>query len=802
MDTFTKDLRLAFRRMRREPGFTAVAVGTLALGIGAVVGIFSLLNRVVLEPLPYGAPDRLVAVWPAKNFNKELAKEFEATASLAGVSGIAHWTFALGGEGEPEQISVGMVGADFFDILGTPPALGRAFLAEEEDPSRSEVVVLSHGLWQRRFGADPGVIGRVIPLEAHGQGTARRVIGVLPAGWRAPYQEVEAWVPLTRPPGRTVATDSSWYVNQVVARLSPGSSVETASAEVEARAGRLRSDFPGLIHADEVTQARVVPLRDQVVGATAGTLWILFGAVGLVLLIACVNVANLLLARGAKQESELALRKALGASRARVLRQGITESLALALLGGIIGVAGAGWGLAAMAGELATRLPRAADVGLDGRVIAFALAVSLVSAVLFGLLPAVRSSRREALAGLRGDGRGGTARSRHRLNRGLVATETALAVILVAGAGLMANSFWRLYTTDPGFEAEGVLEVSVAPAASRFTSAERQRSYYRQLLEAVEAVPGVAAASGIHLLPLTTNNWGFPYLAEGFEPRADEPLPSANFRVVLPDYFDVMQMRVVEGRGLSATDDESGEPVGVINRALAERHWPGEDPVGKVIRLFGSMPFTVVGVVEDIRQHALDQAPRPEMYRPHAQYPLTAMYLMVRGRSAEAVGPLADPVRRAIWSVDAGVPIPEIRPLTDVRAESVGQARLIAGLLGTLGALALLLGAVGVYGVMAYTTGTRVREFGVRLALGASPATIERSAVRWGMAPVATGLAVGAAVTLAAGRLMEGLLFGVEPGDPVTLAVVLVVLTAVAGAATWIPARRVARSDLAEVLRR
>ena len=802
MDTFTKDMRLALRRLRRDPAFTAVALLTLALGIGANVAIFSLLHGVVLRPLAYEDPDALVAVWPAQNFNKELAEHFEGAESLTGVAGMSHWTFALGGEGEPEQIPVGVVGADFFDVLGVRPALGRAFRPDEVDPSRTNVVVLSHAFWQRRFGGDPDVIGRVIPMEAHAHGTAREVIGVLPAGWRSPWQEADAWVPLFRPPGRTVATDSSWYVNRVIARMAPGVTVEAASTEVRVLAQRIRADHPGLFEEENVAQARVVPLRDQIVGATAGTLWLLFGAVGLVLLIACVNVANLLLARGARQEGETAVRKALGASRRRLIRQGITESVVLGLLGGALGVLGAAWGLSAIRGELASRIPRAGDVGLDLRVLLFTLALSLVSALLFGLLPTLRGSARAALEGLRSDARSGTPHARHRLNRGLVAAETALAVMLVAGAGLMANSFWRLYTTDPGFVAEGVLEAWVSPPESRMGGSEDRVTYYREVLEAVEAVPGVAAASGIHLLPLTQNNWGFPYLAEGFEPRADQPLPAANFRVVLPDYFELMGIRVIRGRGLTAADDAAAEPVGVINRALAELRWPGQNPIGKEIRLFGSDPFTVVGVVEDVRQHALDTDPRPEMYRPHAQYPLAAMYLMVRAESDEAVATLRDPVRGAIWSVDAAVPIPETRPLTEVRGESVAESRLLAGLLGGLGALALLLGAVGVYGVMTYTTGARIREFGVRLALGASPGAIEWSALRWGMVPVATGLVIGALATLAAGRLMAGILFGVEPTDPVTLLGVLLVLTGVAGAATWLPARRVARSDLAESLRR
>jgi predicted permease len=801
MDTFLKDIRLGVRRLRRHPGFTAVALATLTLGIGANVAIFSVLDGVVLRPLPYDDPGRLVAVWPAQNFNKALAARFDEASTLESVSGLSHWSMSLTGDGDPEQVAVGMVDVDFFDMLGVTPQLGRTFLPEEVDPARSDVVVLTHGLWQRRYGGDPDIVGKVLPLDAYGQTAGRRVVGVLPRDWRAPVQAAEAWAPLDRRAGLTVANDSSWYVNWVFARLAPGATVEAASAEVRTLAERLREETPGLLEEEAVATAGVIPLRENLVGGVGGMIWLLTGAVALVLLIACVNVANLLLARGASREGEVAVRKALGASRGRLVRENLTESLLLALLGAAGGVVLAAWLLAVLRAELASRLPRAEAVALDWRVLAFSIVLAILAGVLFGLLPAVRTAQRDLLTGIRRGARGTTGQERHRLNRSLVAAETALALVLVSAAALAATSFWRLYTIDPGFRAEGVLAVEVAPAASRYATDEAERTYLAEVLLAVGAVPGVAGVEAIHLLPLTTMNWAFPYLAEGYEARSDRPLPAANFRVVSAGYFDLMGVKLISGRYFTRADGPGAEPVGIINRRLADEHWPGEDAVGRTIDLFGNQPFRVVGVVEDVHQHALDERPRAEMYRPHAQWPVASMVLMVRGERPGSVTALSDEVRSAVWSVDDDVPIPSLRPLSEVRDDSVARTRLLAFLLGGFGVLALVLGAVGVYGVMTYVTGLRTREFGVRLALGATPRSIQRSALGWGAVPVAAGIGAGLVATLAAGRLVAGLFFGIQPHDPVTLTGVVAVLSVVAAIATWIPARRATRIDVVDVLR-
>lgn len=799
MELVLRDLRRGLRGLRRNPLFTSIGVLTLGLGIGANVAIFSVLQSVVLRPLPYPDPERLVVVWPAQNFNKALAEEAGEARLLASAAGISTWSLPMVGEGEPEELVAGVVGVRYFDVLGIAPALGRGFAAEERDPSRSDVVVLSHDFWQRRFGGDPAVIGRVLPIDGYDH-TARRVIGVTSA--RYPVQdEVDIYVPLHQRPGLTVAVDSSWYVNTVLARLAPGVSVEQASAEVAALAARAKARDPGLFQDEAVAAAGVVPLMDHMVGPVRGTLWILLGAVALVLLIACANVSNMLLARNAGRASEVAVRKSLGATRTQLVRESVTESLVLALAGAAAGLIMGVAFLELLGPEVARRLPRGAEIALDAGVLVFTLGVAVASALLFGLLPALRNAARDPLEGLQSSGRrGAVGGGTHRLNRGLVAAEIGLALVLTSGAALVAHSFWRLNQTDVGFEAEGVLAVSVAPPPMRYTG-PAATSYYEELLAALDAVPGVADVAAIHLLPLTYANWAFPYVAEDFEPVPAQPLPAANFRVVTPGYFNVMRIPLIDGRDIGPWDRDGTEPVGLVNRAFAELRWPGQDAIGKEVRIFGTMPFTVVGVVEDVRQHALDQPANPEFYRPLAQWPLTAMIAMVRAERPDRAVALAGVLREAVWSVDPDVPIREIRPMTAVRDDSVARSRLVAYLLGGFGVLALLLGALGVYGVMAYIAGTRRLEYGIRAALGAAPAAVQTAALRWGVVPIAAGIVAGVLVTLALGRVVRGFLFEVEPHDPATLALVTLVLAAVAGLATWIPARAASRVDPSEVLK-
>jgi putative ABC transport system permease protein len=803
MATVLHELRLAVRRLRSDPGFTVVALGTLALGIGATVAMFTVVDAVMLRPLPYPRPDRLVEVLPGENANIALDDALaRGTPALQSTSGLSIWSLTLTGEGEPAAVSTQFVDAGFFNVVGVRPLLGRPFRPEERDPDRSDVVILSYGMWQRRFGGDPAVIGKRLHLDGSGH-QYRTVVGVMPRGFTAPLvprgPQIEAWAPLSVAPGRSIATDSTWYVNSVIGRLRPGATVEGAAQQVRATMAGLHSEYPGIIDAGSVRAAGATGLLDSMVGDVRTPLWILLSAVGLVLLLACVNLANLLLARGDRHRQELAVRAALGAGRGRLIRQQLVESAALALLGGAAGFVVARVILALLRVRRISDLPRSGDLGLDVRVLAFALAVSVLCIIGFGLLPAVRGTSgdlRGALgAGARSPGRTVSGR---RLGSALVALEVALAMVLVTGAGLLLSSLRSLHAVNPGLDVRDVLAVQLEPPAEAYKG-QRAVVFYDELLQRLAAVPGVRRIGAIQLLPFTRNNWAFPYLAQGQTPKADEPLPDANFRVVTPGYFRAVGQPLLAGRDVQASDGADALAVCLINRTMAEHLWPGESALGKEIKLFGDQPLRVVGVVGDVHQQALSEAPRRELYVPLAQFPVASMVVMLR--TAVQPASIAGAVRDAIHQVGADVPISDLRPLRDVLEESLARERFFAGVLGFFGVLALALGAVGVYGVMAYQIGARRGEYGVRLALGATHGAIVRGALASGLVSLAIGVALGLAGAFAATRLLSSLLYGVGAMDPPTVAGAALVLGSIAMAAVWIPARRVARIHPAQVLR-
>lgn len=798
-----RDMRVAVRGLRRHPAFAGAAVLTLALGIGATVAMFSVVESVVLRPLPYPRSDRLVAVWPAANFNVAMVEHFRAAPSLGAVAGLSRWAFTLTGEGDPERLDGVAVDPDYFDVFDVRAAYGRTFTADERYYDRAGVVLLGWDFWQRRFGGDPGVIGRRIAIEGHRE-TSREVVGVLPPEHQPPGAPVDLWVPLSTGPGYTVAQDSSWYVNDVVARLAPGAEVQQARVEVRELARRLRAEFPGRFTDDYVQSADVAPLIDVIVGDVRGGLLVMLGAVALVLVIACANVANLLLARNAERGYQLALRSALGATRARLVRQSLAESLVLALLGGTVGLLLAWWSLTLLESGVRLALPRGVQVTPSLPILLFALVVILGSVLLFGLLPALHGARRDITGEMKAGGRRGRSDGsrQHGLRRVLVAAEVAISVVLVAGAGLLLRSFGQLYGTDPGFRADDVLVLELArPGAEWADRRGAVAAYYRQVRERLLAVPGVTSVGGIQLMPLTGGNWSFPYLAEGHEPGPDGNLESANFRVVTPGYFRTLGIPLLRGRDLEITDRAGEAEVGLVNEAMAQSLWPGEDPIGKEILLFGSQPFTVVGVVGNVRQFALDREPLPEMYRPISQFSAGSMHMMVHGGEGREVASLTPRLREIVWEVDPDVPIPFVGTLESVVADSVARARFFAAVLAGFGLLALLLGAVGVYGVTAFAVTGRLPEYGVRIALGAAPSSIVRSAAATGFPPVLAGVATGLVSALAAGRLLSSLLYGISPSDPLTFLAVTGVLGGAAAVAILVPARRAARVDPVEVLR-
>lgn len=801
MGGWTQDVRYAIRSLGKAPGFTAAALVTLALGIGANAAVFSVVDAVLLQPLPYGSPERLVRVWPEAGFNAAMAhRAGEELPALEEITGISGWELTLTGEGDPLRVEGARVMASHFDVLGVDAMLGRTFLPEEGQPGRRDVVVLSHGLWTRAFGSDPEVVGRRIRLFA-ADVEAHTVIGVMPPDYRPLDEAYEAWVPLEVDPGLAVADDNSWYVNTVIGRLAPGATAEEAEAQLFGFARRLREELPRRFQ--DVRESSVVPLHDVVVGDVRGTLWVVLGAVGLVLVVACVNVANLLLARGEARERELAVRRALGAGRGRIARQLLVESLVLAVAGGALGTLVARGLVAVLGARAPAGFPRLAEVGLDGRVLLFALGVSVFAALASGVVPALRSSRTQTSDALRSGGHDALrGADRGRLSALLVSGEIALVLILVVAAGLMVRSLQRLHAVDPGFRAEDVLTMRLAPRSGVSESGAERAELYRRILERIGALSRVESAGAIQLLPLTESNWAFFVYPEGTDVPDGTPPPTANVRFISGDYFRTLEIPLLRGRLLEQTDRGDAPAVAVVNRTFARQHWPGEDPVGKELRFFSSTApaATVVGVVGDVRQHALDREPRPEVYRPQAQYGALGMWLMVRASSGDPVD-LASAVKEAIWSVAPEVPVSDVASLEQVLGRSVASTRFVALLIGAFGALALVLGVVGVYGVTAYVVGRRTSEFGIRMALGAAPERVLGGALLRGMAPVAGGIALGVVGALVATRLLAFLLFGVEPTDPWTFGAVVLVLGTSALAATALPAWRASRVDPMAVLR-
>lgn len=796
---FARDVAAGFRGLLRSRGYAIVAVLTLALGIGASVGMFTVLNAVLLRPLPFPSADRLVRVWPAENFNISLAREVgSALPSIERFTGISHWGLTLTGEGEPAVLHAAAVDAGYFEVFGVEPLLGRAFTKEETDPARSGVVLLGHLFWQNRFGGDATIVGRRVRLSGYDHET-RVVIGVMPPGHQTLRQEADVWIPLHLEPGRSIVSDSSWYVNELVARLGPGGTVREADAQLRTVVGRLRTDFPGRIDEEIARSASVISLRDAEVGDVRRALWTLLAAVGLVLLIACANLANLALARATGRRQEMAVRSALGAGRWRLVRQQLAEGTVIAAIGAAAGMVVARGMLAAARVSEASGLPRAAHLSVDWRVLVFTFATATAALMLFGLLPALRATG----SVLRGDLQSWTRtvsrdRGTHRLNRLLVTAEIALATVLTTGAALVLSSFVAVRSVDPGMDATDVLTVEVMPPQDRYTS-ERAIQYYAALRERLSGLPGVETVGGIHLLPFTYANWGFPYLAEGHAPPADDPLPSANFRILTGDYLGAVDQPLLEGRAFDEQDRAGSPAVMLINRTMANLLWPGESAVGREIAIFGNIATRVVGVVGDVHQHALDREPMPEMYVPFPQWAQgVQMVFMLEGRRSAT---FAADVQRVIGEVDPNVPITSLQPLANVLGDSLAGRRFLMVVMTAFGLLALLLGAVGVYGVMSNLVGVRLPDFGLQLALGARPADVVRSALSSGLLPAVAGLFVGIVAAGLLSGVLRGMLFGIEPLDAPTYLVVATVLLTVATLASWLPARRAAKSDPLEVLR-
>jgi putative ABC transport system permease protein len=799
MDHFRHDLRYAFRQLTRRPGFTAVALITLALGIGANTAIFSVVNTVLLRPLPYGDAAQVVSVWNTlSNSAKvalsepELADYREAVSSLEQLAVWRATESNLTGDGEPERVSTGRVTANLFTTLGSAPMLGRVFGADEDVPG-NDVAMLSHALWQRRFSGDPNVIGRRIEVD----GRNRTVVGVMPPAFKLPTdfdseRPSELWTPLaldaSAPAGRGL------HYLSAVGKLRPGATVEQVNAELQLVTSRWVAD--GTV-TDETFSAYAVPVREEITGEMKPTLLILFAAVGLVLLIACANVANLLLARMDERQRELGLRTALGAARGRLVGQLLTESLVLAVAGGALGLLFAQVGLEAIAALAPANVPGLDGVTIDTRVLAFTAGVALLAGVFFGGLPALQVASGELAAGLRDGGRTTTAgRSRQRARRTLVVAEVALSVVLVTSAALLMRSFQEMRNVDLGFDPAGLLTLNVTLPQRDYGSAERMVDFYDRLRQQVQALPGVTSAGATALLPLgqNTGDWGIDI--DGRERTAENRF-HGYLQIITPGYMETMGMPILSGRALEDSDRADGIPVVVINEQMAARYWPGEDVLGERIRIRGQSEgpwFTVVGIARDIRHNAIVEEPRHEMYFPHAQLALalggtTAAMNVVVHTDGEPLA-MASSVRAAVRSIDSNLPVASLRTMDSVVDSALAEPRFTMALLAVFAGVALLLGAVGIYGVLAYTVSRRVHEIGVRMALGARADAIVRMIVSQGIALVGAGVVIGVLVALWATRMLASLLYGVSANDPFVFILVPFVLIITGLAAAWVPARR------------
>lgn len=793
---FLQDVRFALRSLARRPGFLVVALVTLTLGLGANVAIFSVVQSVVLRPLPYADAERLVRLQPDSLFPSSLDEALYLDENARTLDGVAAWGRALflleTGGAPPEELRGAVVAPHHFAVLGAPPALGRGFEPADGFEGAEPVVILGHGLWQRRFGGDESVVGRQVQFS----GRPRTVVGVLGPDHQRIEEDWQVWAPMTR--NVEAFGDRPLAIN---ARLADGVSLAAAQDEVRTLMTRFWSARGLEATEADVASVSLVPLRDWLLGDADLRLMLLLAAVGLVLLIACINVANLLLARGGSRRQELSVRAALGAGRERIVRLLLTESLVLGGVGGVLGLAFGALLLRLGMPYLPADLPRADAIGLDPSVFLFAFAASLLASLLFGLLPAWRSTRGARRSSLGSRDFGGSSW----VGSALVAGEVALALTVVVVAGLMTKSFLRLDSVDPGFEAEGVVAVRPSPPSERYDTDEKVIAYYELVMEQIETVPGVERVGAIPFLPMTPGGAWARYRTDATR-AATGDLPGTSQRPVTPDYFATMDIARLAGRSFTARDDADTPQVVVVNRTLAESAWPGLSPdeaVGQRLFLGGEQPtaLQVVGVVDDVRQSRLDVPAFAEVYLPFAQGPWRRMYLASRVDPSVDPSSRANAIREAVLSVDRNVAVSGALLLDEAVGATSAGTGFVAGLLSAFGLLALTLGALGVYGVTVQAVLARRRELGIRMALGARRADVLRGTLARGLRPVLAGLVLGAGGALAAGRLVEGLLFEVSTTDAAVLALGAAVLAAAATLALLGPARRASRVDPMAVLR-
>jgi putative ABC transport system permease protein len=801
-----QDLRYGLRMLLKNPGFTIVAVIALALGIGANSAIFSVVNTVLLSPLPYKEPERLVMVWEDRSA-RGFPRDTPAAANyidwrdqnqvFESMAAIANESFNLTGVGEPERIEGRRVSASLFPLLGVEPQLGRAFLPEEDKPGGGRVVLMSHGLWQRRFGSDMNITGKLLTLN----GESYTVIGVMPSHFQFPTREDELWVPIAFT-SEEAASRGRHYL-EVIARLKQGVTLEQAQAEMKAIAARLEQQYP---NQNTDLSVAVTPLHEHVSGEIKPALLVLLGAVGFVLLIACANVANLLLARAAVRQKEIAVRIALGASRMRLIRQFLTESILLAALGGLVGLLLSLWGVNLLKAFIPDNISQVQAITIDTRVLIFTLLVSLLTGLVFGLAPATQASNFNLNETLKEGGRDSAAGSRgNRIRSLLVIAEVAVSLILLIGAGLLLNSFLRLRNVDPGFRADNLLTMKVVLPEQKYSEHAQRSAFYTELIRRVEALPGVKSAAVTTNLPLYRQGNSISVNIEGRPDPGPGQKPSVVTRVISPGYFSTMGIPLLQGRQINEQDRVNTPAVAVISETMARRFWPGEDPLGRRITpgSLSSPPedwITVIGVVKDVRQVELVSDPKPQMYLSYEQADFFEPNDLVVSTNVEPLS-LAATVRGAVWEIDKDQPVSNIRTMEAILSESIARQRFSMLLLGIFATVALVMAAVGIYGVMSYSVAQRTREFGIRMALGAQKSDVLKLAVGGGLKLVLTGVLIGLVAAFILTRVMSSLLFGVSATDPATFITISLVLVSVALLASYIPARRATKVDPLVALR-
>ncbi len=828
MTTLWQDIRYGVRMLMKNPGFTAVAVLTLALGIGANTAMFSVVNAVLLRPLPFKEPGRLVTVWernPKQGYEQNavapanFADWRTQNQSFAQIAMFERWRgLNLTGPGEPVRVIGFKVTANLFPLLGVTPVHGRRLIPEEETPGRDRVVVLSHGLWQRRFGGDADIVGRTVSLD----GESYTVVGVMPRGFLFPGGTGEfigglffnptpdLWMPLALPAGTWGAR--SWHDWQVIGRLKPEVPLDQARVEMDALMQRMEQANPGNFMG---THCTLLPLREQSVGSMRASLLMLFGAVGFVLLIGCTNIANLFLARAAARENEFAIRAALGAGRLTILRQLLTESVLLAMAGGALGTllawSGVGVLVASVGGNIAIVTPGWNEIRVDGGVLAFTLVVALGAGIVFGLAPAWQTAKANVNETFKEKGRGSTeGLRRHRLRGALVVAEVALAMMLLVGAGLLLQSLVRLQRVNPGFDPSRVLTMQLGLSGSRFPDDQHRIAFVEQLCVELKALPGVDFVGATTALPMTGDGANCSYEVLGRPPLEPGKWEAADLWFITSDYFRAMQIPLCAGRPFDSRDTKGAPLVCLINQTLAERHFPKEDPIGKKLRLgLNDLTPEIIGVVPDIKHQALDKGGLPGqrlslfdagIYLPYAQAAPWDMISIAVRTSGDPMA-LANPVRGVVRKLDNDQPIAKLQKMEAVVSASIAQPRFRTLLLSLFAALAIVLAAIGIYGVISYYVTQRTHEFGIRMALGSRTSDVFGLVVRQGMTLALAGIGIGLLGGLVLTRVISGLLFGVKATDPLTFTGVAVLVAFIAVVACVIPARRATRIDPMEALR-